>query len=145
LDRSRPLIFDTSVYIAAIRGGARSSYSIELEEALPRTYLCAVVAAELRAGAVDAVARRAVDRFTLAARAVRRTVVPGANTWERAGEVVSRIHRAQPELRSKLRTLWNDLLIGLSAREIGAGLVTCDVADFELLRRYTSFELSTLE
>ena len=54
----------------------------------------------------------------------------------------SHIYRGQPELRSKLRTLWNDLLIALSAGEIGARLVTRDGADFELLRRYTVFELS---
>jgi len=136
------MVFDTSIYVAAIRGGLASSSFLELREALPRTYLSAVVSAELRAGALDNTARRAVERLTLAAHRVGRTVVPSARTWERAGDVLSRIHRTQPELRSKLRTLWNDLLIALSARELGARLVTQDAADFEMLRRYTGFELS---
>jgi predicted nucleic acid-binding protein len=38
-------------------------------------------------------------------------------------------------------TLWNDVLIALSARRIGATLVTRNVEDFELLRRYLRFEL----
>ena len=41
----------------------------------------------------------------------------------------------------KMPTLWSDVLIALSARQIGATLVTRNVADFELLRRYVRFEL----
>jgi predicted nucleic acid-binding protein len=39
---------------------------------------------------------------------------------------------------------WNDLLIALSARELGAVLVTCNARDFELLRRYIRFELTVV-
>lgn len=36
--------------------------------------------------------------------------------------------------------LWNDALIALSARQIGATVVTRNVRDFALLRRYARFE-----
>ena len=137
----RWLVFDTSVYIAAIRSGPSSPALLMLQDDLPRTYLASVVAAELRAGSTTESARRAVHEFTGWADRVGRVVTPGASDWERAGDVFGRIRRTEPRLRSKVPSLWNDVLIALSARQIGATLVTRNVADFELLRRYVRFEL----
>jgi predicted nucleic acid-binding protein len=100
-----------------------------------------VVAAELRAGSTTESARRAVHEFTWWADRVGRVVTPGASDWERAGDVLGRIRRTEPRLRSRVSTLWNDILIALSARQIGATLVTLNVEDFHLLRRYVRFEL----
>ncbi len=61
-----------------------------------------------------------------------------------SGDVIGRLRRAEPHLRSKIPTLWNDLLIALSARQIGATLVTGNMRDFDLLRRYLRFELEAL-
>jgi predicted nucleic acid-binding protein len=47
-------------------------------------------------------------------------------------------------MRSKIPTLWNDLLIALCARQVGATLVTHDAQDFELLRPYVRFDLHIL-
>ena len=137
----RWLVFDTSVYIAAIRSGPSSPALLVLQDDLPRTYLASVVAAELRAGSTTESARRAVHEFTGWADRVGRVVTPGASDWERAGDVLGRIRKTEPRLRSKVPTLWNDVLIALSARQIGATLVTRNVADFERLRRYVRFEL----
>ncbi len=134
-------VFDTSVYIAAMRSGPGSLAHLRLQDDLPRTYLASVVAAELRAGSTTEGARQAVHDFTGWAARVGRVVTPGASDWERAGDVLGRIRRAEPRLRSKVPTLWNDILIALSARRIGATLVTRNVDDFELLRRYVRFEL----
>ena len=46
----------------------------------------------------------------------------------------------EPEFRTKVQGLWNDALIALSARQIGATLVTENLQDFGLLRRYVRFE-----
>jgi predicted nucleic acid-binding protein len=137
----RWLVFDTNVYIAAMRGGLGSPALQKLQEDLPRTYLASVVAAELRAGSLTESARKAVHEFTGWADRVGRVVTPGASDWERAGDVLGRIRRTEPRLRSKVSTLWNDALIALSARRIGATLVTRNIEDFELLRRYLRFEL----
>ena len=137
----RWLVFDTSVYIAAMRSGPSSLTHLMLQDDLPRTYLASVVAAELRAGSRTESARRAVHEFTGWADRVGRVVTPGASDWERAGDVLGRIRRTEPRLRSKVPSLWNDVLIALSARQIGATLVTRNVEDFELLRRYVRFEL----
>lgn len=132
-------IFDTGIYISATRGSAGA---VEMLEAvLPGTYLSSVVAAELRAGAVTARARRAVQRFEAWARRVGRVVAPTPATWDRAGDAMARLRQRVPAVRSKVRGLWNDLLIGLSARQIGAIVVTHNAADFTMLQRYAGFLL----
>jgi predicted nucleic acid-binding protein len=144
LTDGRPLVFDTGVYIAAIRAGVLSPAYGLLQENLPRTYLASVVSAELLAGCTNDAARRAVRQFTQRSHQVRRVVTPGRAAWERAGDVLAEIRRAEPHLGSKLRTLWNDVLVALSAREIGARVVTYDRGDFALIRRHLGFELQQL-
>lgn len=86
-------------------------------------------------------ARRAVYDFTRWAHKVRRVVTPDAGSWERAGELLGEIRQREPHLRSKLPTVWNDVLIALSARHVGAMVVTHNARDFELLRHYLRFDL----
>jgi len=45
----------------------------------------------------------------------------------------------------KIARLWNDALIALSARQIGASVVTGNVGHFELLRRFVRFDLEPFE
>ncbi len=137
----RWVVFDTSVYISAIHGGMSSPASRRLREALPRSYLASVVSAELRAGATTEKARRTVHDITQWAHRVGRVVTPGASTWDRAGDTLGKIYRKEPHLRSKLPALWNDLLIALSARLVGAVVETHNIEEFELLRRYVRFDL----
>jgi len=144
MQSGRWLLFDTSVYVSAIQGGVLSPASRRLREALPRAYLASVVSAELRVGAMTEKARRAVHDVTQWAHRVGRMVTPGPGAWDRAGDILGEIRRKEPHLRSKVPTLWNDLLIALSARQIGATVETEDTEDFELLRRYVRFELRPL-
>jgi predicted nucleic acid-binding protein len=140
----RWLVFDTTVYIAAIRGGLDSTAAHALEAGRTRTYLASVVSAELRAGATVEIARRAVQDLTVWSHRVGRVVTPTAASWERAGDVLGRLRRNEPALRSKATILWNDLLIALSARQIGATVVTENLGDFELLRRHVRFDFAAL-
>jgi predicted nucleic acid-binding protein len=135
-------VFDTNVYVAALREGVSGSSFGRLQEALPRTYLASVVSGELRAGALDEAGRRAI--LTLVDRFVRigRVVTPSAESWNNAGDLLARIVRDEPAFRTKIRGLWNDALIALSARQIGATLVTENLRDFSLLHRYVRFDLA---
>ena len=137
----RWLVFDTTVYVAAIRGGVFGPIFRTLEDKLPRTYLVSVVAAELRAGATTEAARRTAHELLQRFCRVGRVTTPGPSSWERAGDVLGRLCRDEPHLRSKVPLLWNDLLIALSAREIGATVVTENLEGFELLRGYVRFDL----
>jgi predicted nucleic acid-binding protein len=144
METAKRLLFDTSVYIAAIQGGVFSPAFRVLQEKLPRTHLASVVAAELLAGAANHAARRVVLDFTRWAHRVRRVVTPDAGAWERAGELLGQIRQKEPHLRSKVPTLWNDLLIALCARQVGAMVVTHNARDFDLLRRFFRFDLHIL-
>jgi predicted nucleic acid-binding protein len=124
METAKRLVFDTSVYIADVRGGLFSPAFRMLQENVPRTHLASVVSAELLAGATGPAARRAVLDFIRRAHKVRRVITPDAGTWENAGELLSEIRQGEPHLKSRLSTLWNDLLIVLSARRIGAKVVT---------------------
>jgi len=104
-----------------------------------------VVAAELQAGVVHAEARRAVAALMRAARRVGRPVTPTFRSWLRAGEVMAVIRRREPRHASKLPRLWNDVLIAVSATQIGATVVSANRRDFELARRYLSFALLLVE
>jgi predicted nucleic acid-binding protein len=46
--------------------------------------------------------------------------------------------------QSKTSTFWNDLLIALCARQVGATVVTHNARDFEMLRRFFRFDLHIL-
>lgn len=144
MGKTELLVFDTSVYIAAIRGGLFTPAFRMLQENLPRTHLASVVSAELLAGAMTPDARRAVLTFIRRAHAVRRVVTPDAGSWEHAGEILAKIRRDEPHLRSKTPTLWNDLLIALCARQVGAMVVTKNSRDFTLIGEYLPFNLRLL-
>ena len=81
--------------------------------------------------------RELVDQFDR----LGRVVTPDARAWNLAGDVLGDIRRREPGLRAKIVSLWNDALIALSARQIGAVIVTDNVRDFELLRRSVRFDL----
>ena len=138
---ARWMVFDTNVYVAALREGLDGSSFGRLEEAAPRTFFASVVSAELRAGALDDAGRMTVIALVKRFERVGRIVVPTAASWNDAGDVLARIARREPAFRTKVRGLWNDVLIALAARQIGATLVTENLQDFRLLRRYMRFEL----
>jgi len=138
---SRKVIYDSNIYISAIRGGVFSSAFDLLRRSLPSTYLCSVVAAELHAGAIDSLALRLTTPFILMSERVGRVVTPSHRSWSDAGRILGRIHKQEPQLRSKLPVVFNDVLIALSASQIGGVVCTTNKEDFELLRRYRKFEL----
>jgi predicted nucleic acid-binding protein len=138
---SRKVIYDTNIYIGAIRGGVHSSEFDLLRRFLPFTYLSSVVSAELYAGTIDSLALRLTTPFVLLSERVGRVVTPSHRSWSEAGRILGRIRKEEPQFRSKLPALFNDALIALSASQIGGAVCTRNKEDFELLRRYRKFEL----
>lgn len=137
----RWVVFDTNVYVAALREGVTGAAFARIRTRAPRTFLASVVSAELRAGARDRVGRLAVRDLVEQFDRLSRIVTPDARSWDLAGDVLGDIRRREPSLRAKIASLWNDALIALSARQIGASVVTGNVKDFELLHRFVPFDL----
>jgi tRNA(fMet)-specific endonuclease VapC len=141
----RWVVFDTNVYVAALREGVDGVAFARIRTRAPRTFLASVVSAELRAGAVDRIGRLAVRELVEQFDRLRRIVTPDGRSWNLAGDVLGDIRRGEPSLRSKLPSLWNDALIALSARQIGASVVSGNVRDFELLHRFMPFDLEPFD
>ena len=141
MPRGKWVLFDTNVYVAELREGVRGAAFARIRESAPRTFLASVVSAELRAGAVDQTGRSVVLQLTDRFDRLGRVVTPEARSWSLAGDVLGDIRRREPGLRDKIASLWNDALIALSARQVGASVVTGNVGDFELLRRFVRFDL----
>jgi predicted nucleic acid-binding protein len=72
-------------------------------------------------------------------------VTPTFDDWTEAAALVTAIELRDRGWRSKLPALLNDILIALSARRIGAMVVTRNRDDFLLIRRHTGFSLRVLE
>jgi predicted nucleic acid-binding protein len=103
--------------------------------------LSAVVAMELRAGAQHRGARDATGALIRAYRSSGRLVVPSSEVFERAGGVLRQLKLAGRDVRQS--SLCNDVLIALTARSIGASVVTANLDDFTTIRRIERFDLMT--
>jgi len=97
----------------------------------------AIVLAELLRGA-----RRAEEyRFIKRLNSAHPVLVPTASHWIDSGQILSKMradHGLSPE---RLRALHFDVLLALTARSVGARLITSNRSDFEMIRSYRDFEL----
>jgi predicted nucleic acid-binding protein len=94
---------------------------------------------ELRAGAVTRRARRLLDQLARAHAASARVVTPTAGVFDDAGLVLQALRVAGREVRQA--SLLGDVLIALTARQIGATVYTANAVDFEAIRRVREFRL----
>jgi predicted nucleic acid-binding protein len=139
---SRPLLLDSNVYIRAFRDAAFGTTLQEFHRrSLPRLLLSTVVVAELLVGAQRADRERALRRALIEPfRARRRLVTPGWSTWELVARVDQALRkRAAHRARLEQRSFLQDMLIAATARELGATVVTENVADFALIARHLDF------
>jgi predicted nucleic acid-binding protein len=142
--KGRKVLFDTNVYIEAIRLGLAADLSQLLLSTIPRMYLSAVVVQELYAGALDPLGERLVATFVSQTERTGRIVIPTYRDWKETGRISGRINRQQPAERSRIPRLVNDILLALSAVQIGATLCTFNGKDFRLIARYKKFSLEVL-
>ena len=138
-------IYDTSVYIHAMRSRAYyESILPHFARLLPTTYLCAVVAQELKAGCRTPLARERVEAFLNPFRRTGRLVTPTFADWEETGDLLARMLKERPDLKDKLPHLINDILIVLCGVRIGAVVYTANEEDFALLQRYKRFRFEVV-
>ena len=139
-------LLDTNVYLGAVRSEEkRANFRRTFYPLLPATYLSAIVAYELAVNAYDRRTRTLLLEFIRPMQRPGRVVTPAFDDWIMASEVVTAIGEKEKSWRSKLPALLNDILIALSARRIGAILLTYNRDDFRLIRHYADFSLRVLE
>ena len=66
---------------------------------------------------------------------------PGVAEWRRSGEILGTLKAKKGYDILKIRDLHFDTLIALTARAIGATLITCDGDDFNEIHRFGAFDL----
>src|SRR5262249_25896336 len=107
-------------------------------------HLSAVVLMELRAGASSNADRRLVDRIESPFVKARRILVPSHGVFAEAGEAIRRL-RARRGFQMVARgSIVNDVLIALSARSIGATVVTQNAANYLAIQSIAAFRLRVL-
>jgi predicted nucleic acid-binding protein len=127
-------VIDTSVYIDNLRSGRFKQELLDLRFIIRCS---AVVLAELSRGARSSAMKRFVDDLAKN----WRIVAPNEREWIDSGRIVSRLVAAKGYDIHKTRELHLDALIALTARRIGAYLITSNAADFRAINEFLDFKL----
>ena len=96
---------------------------------------------ELSAGAHRPRDRRLLRTLFSAFRQAGRILLPTLSIYEEAGEVLAQLQARLGWNLAGAYSLANDVLIALSARSIGATVITQNQADFEAIRTIRRFKL----
>ena len=127
-------ILDTSVYIENFRTAHFTSQILRS----PFVVRCsAVVVHELLRGARPGIERR----FVIDLMNRCQVLTPTESQWVHAADLLNAMRKREHYETNKLRDLAFDVLIALTARNIGATVITCNERDFQAIRRHLSFSL----
>ena len=138
----QPVLFDSSVYITAIRQGNQHLLQTRNLVYGSPLWLSSVVLEELYAGS-DAKGQKLFSRLERDFDKVARLLVPQHSDWTRTGIVLSKIGAKYGYDKIGKARLTNDTLIGTSAARQGITLLTINKRDFELIAEFCplKFEL----
>ena len=135
----QPVLFDTSVYISALRQGGDAVLQTRNVAHGSPLWLSAVVLEELYAGA-DARGRERLAKFERDFEKVNRLLVPQASEWTRTGEVLARIGEKYGYEKIGKARMTNDTLIGTSASRLGMVLLTINERDFRVIAEFCQLQ-----
>ena len=127
-------MLDTNVYIDWSRAGRHEAWVVG--GGMVR-HLSAVVLMELEMSAISAAAQRGTTALARTYQRLGRLHHPSRDTWLRAGAVLRQLRAAGLETRRA--SLVHDVLIALSAREVGATLVTRDASDHAAIAKHVDY------
>src|SRR5271166_2404693 len=134
----QPALFDTSIYITALRRGNDAALALRQVAADAPVWLSAVVLEELYAGAGDR-QRRVVERLERDFDRVKRILVPNLSDWAQAGRVLARLAEKYDYEQIGQGRLTNDALIAMSAGRLGIRVLTANERDYRRLAEYRAF------
>jgi len=135
----QPSLFDTSLYIAALRRGNDAAITLRRVAADAPLWLSSVVLEELYAGAGDR-ERRVVERLERDFDRVKRLLVPNLNDWTQAGRVLAQLASKYDYEQIGQGRLTNDALIAMSAGRLGIQVLTANERDYRRLAEFRAFQ-----
>ena len=126
------IVIDTDVYIDWFNNGQHEAFVFQRDAV---KYLSSIVVMELAAGAFSVGDRKLIRDVISAFRRARRILLPTASIYEDAGEVLRRLQEFRGYSLSAAYGVVNDVLIALSARSIGATVITQNERHFTAIHR----------
>jgi predicted nucleic acid-binding protein len=131
-------LFDTSIYIAALRQGENAVPALRWSGKSP-VWLSSVVLEELPAGA-NSRQIPLLEKIERDFDRVGRIVTPNHGDWVRAGRVLARIGQKYGYEEIGKAWLTNDSLIATSSARLGITVITANKRDFERLTEICSLQ-----
>ena len=139
----QPALFDSSVYISALRRGNDATVAIRRLAIDAPLWLSAVVLEELYAGATER-DRRVVERLERDFDRAKRILVPNLTDWTQAGQVLARLAAKYHYEQIGQGRLTNDALIAISAGRQGIRVITANERDFRRLAEFRPFQCQVI-
>jgi predicted nucleic acid-binding protein len=139
------ILFDTSVYINALRQGDSAIFSPRRASAPGETeseplWLNAEVLEELYVGALGGKEKKLLNKFEKDFDKINRLLVPNQNDWISCGQVLSKIGEKHGfESVKKARTT-NDCLIAITCARLGLTVFTHNEEDFKIISEFRPFK-----
>ncbi len=130
---TRKVIIDTNVFIDYLRADIHSEWVFGQIDNTIR-FLSSIVLMELRLGADTLRRKRAVDKIK-AAFPKERHIAPTPHIYDHAGKLFQVIYGDGSGLTDRLRPV-NDLLIALTARQVGATVITRNIAEYRRISEH---------
>ncbi|HEY4054669.1 MAG TPA: type II toxin-antitoxin system VapC family toxin [Terriglobales bacterium] len=135
----QPVLYDTSVYISALRQQNNAVLASRRTGANILLWLSAVVLQELYAGGDDQ-ARIAIEKLEHDFDRAKRILVPNLGDWTQAGNILSRLTTKYNYEQPGRARLTNDALIAMSAGRMGIRVITANERDFRRLAELRPFQ-----
>ncbi|HEY9126941.1 MAG TPA: type II toxin-antitoxin system VapC family toxin [Acidobacteriaceae bacterium] len=137
-----PVLFDSSVYISAMRlKGNPDFMPLRWLDESP-VWLSSIVLEELYAGA-DRTSLRLIEKLERDFERVQRILTPSAGDWAKAGRLLNRLAQKHGFERIGRARMANDALIATSAARTGTILITANKRDFARLAEFCALQWQT--
>ena len=136
---SKPNVFDTSVYIHALRRGDADILRKKQSETFP-LWLSAVVMEELYIGASDRKLLKIFTKFENDFTKINRLLVPNHSDWSIAGQLLNKIREKYGLDKVGKARLTNDAVLAMSVARTGMKLLTVNSKDFRLISEFREFD-----
>ena len=138
----RRVVLDTNIYIDWFNVGRHEDVVFQRDAV---KHLSAVVLMELRAGAFTVHDRRLVQRVESAFARAGRILLPSRRVFAEAGDVLRRLQARRGFRLATSHSIVNDVLIALSARSIGAMVVTQNQDHYRAIEAVVPFQLVVID
>ena len=140
------ILFDTTVYVNALRNGDLSAFSqrrfdtSESENQAQTLWLSSVVLEELFVGAMTGKLIKLLEKFEHDFERANRLLVPNLNDWTTCGRILSLIGRRHGFEAVKKARMTNDCLIAMTAARNGLTVLTHNAEDFKMIAEFRPFK-----